>query len=200
MHCKALGALVAEHWVSRTTLPLLSTDLSMEQAVCIRDVFLAQIQPLMGRPLGYKAAAITPPAQRDLGLKEPLGGVYLAAMFRPAGGAVIPVTYGARPIVEAKLPFSVSATRLVLRTRSCVPRRSSSRFISRLTCEIEAPRRLAARVKLPASATATNASRPSPLCIHVLIFANWENCFQKKTGLSLCREATSVRSQGGRHL
>jgi 2-keto-4-pentenoate hydratase len=103
MDCKALGALVAEHWVSRTSLPLLNPNLSMDQAVCIRDAFLAQIQPLMGRPLGYKAAAITPPAQRDLGLKEPLGGIYLAAMFRPADGATIPVTYGARPIVEAKL-------------------------------------------------------------------------------------------------
>jgi 2-keto-4-pentenoate hydratase len=103
MDCKALGAAVAEHWVSRTSLPLLSPNLSMDQAVCIRDAFLAQIQPLMGRPLGYKAAVITPPAQRDLGLKEPLGGIYLAAMFRPADGATIPVTYGARPIVEAKL-------------------------------------------------------------------------------------------------
>jgi 2-keto-4-pentenoate hydratase len=103
MDCKALGAAVAEHWISRTSLPLLSPNLSMDQAVCIRDVFLAQIQPLMGRPLGYKAAVITPPAQRDLGLKEPLGGIYLAAMFRPADGATIPVTYGARPIVEAKL-------------------------------------------------------------------------------------------------
>jgi len=103
MDCKVLGVSVAEHWVARTSLPLLSPDLSMDQAVCVRDVFLAQIQPLMGRPLGYKAAVITPPAQRDLGLKEPLGGIYLAAMFRPADGAAIPVTYGARPIVEAKL-------------------------------------------------------------------------------------------------
>ena len=54
----------------------------MNQAVCIHDVFLAQIQPLMGRPLGYKAAAITPLAQRDLGLKEPLGGID-ASDFRP---------------------------------------------------------------------------------------------------------------------
>ena len=82
MDCKALGALVAEHWVSRTSLPLLSPDLSMNQAVCIHDVFLAQIQPLMGRPLAYKAAAITPLAQRDLGLKEPLGGID-ASGFRP---------------------------------------------------------------------------------------------------------------------
>jgi hypothetical protein len=51
------------HWVSRTPF-LLSPDLSMNQAVCIHDVFLAQIQPLMGRPLGYKASAITPLAQR----------------------------------------------------------------------------------------------------------------------------------------
>jgi len=69
------------HWVSRTPF-LLSPDLSMNQAVCIHDVFLAQIQPLMGRPLGYKAAAITPLAQRDLGLNEPLGGID-ASDFRP---------------------------------------------------------------------------------------------------------------------
>jgi len=89
--------------VSRTSLPLLSPDLSMDQAVCIRDVFLAQIQPLMGRPLGYKAAVITPPRSVTWGSKEPPEASILAAMFRPADGATIPVTYGARPIVEAKL-------------------------------------------------------------------------------------------------
>src|SRR5260370_37442550 len=78
-----------------------------------------------------------------------------------------------------KRPLCVSATRLVLSTKGCVTRRSSSRFSSRLTSEIETLRRPAALVKLPASATATNASRPSQLCIHILIFAHRENCFQK---------------------
>jgi 2-keto-4-pentenoate hydratase len=105
--CEALGRLVAKHWMERRPLPLIDTNLSMETAVCARDWFLSLIQPLMGGPLGYKAAAITPPAQRDLGIKEPLGGIYLAGMFSPANGSPISVHYGCRPIVEAKLLVAV---------------------------------------------------------------------------------------------
>jgi len=105
--CEALGQLVAKHWLERKPLPLIDTRLSMETAVCARDRFLSLIQPLMGAPLGYKAAAITPPAQRDLGIKEPLGGIYLAGMFSPANDSPVLVHYGCRPIVEAKLMVAV---------------------------------------------------------------------------------------------
>ena len=79
----------------------------MEKALCARDKFLGLIQPLFGAPLGYKVAAITPPAQRDLGIREPLGGIYLAGMFSFANNAPIPISYGNRPIVEAKLMVAV---------------------------------------------------------------------------------------------
>jgi 2-keto-4-pentenoate hydratase len=107
--CRALGRSVAEHWLARTPLPLIDTALTMEQAECARSEFLSRLQPLLGAPLGYKAAAITPPAQRDLGVHEPLGASYLAGMFRMLDGhdAVVPVNYGARPIVEAKLVVTV---------------------------------------------------------------------------------------------
>jgi 2-keto-4-pentenoate hydratase len=107
--CRALGRSVAEHWLARKPLPLIDTALTMEQAECARSEFLRRLQPLLGAPLGYKAAAITPPAQRDLGVHEPLGAVYLAGMFRMLDGhdAVVPATYGARPIVEAKLVVTV---------------------------------------------------------------------------------------------
>jgi 2-keto-4-pentenoate hydratase len=105
--CDTLGQLVAKHWIERRPLPLIDTNLSMETAVRARDRFLSLIEPLMGRPLGYKAAAITPPAQRDLGIKEPLGGIYLAGMFSFANSAPIPLGYANRPIVEAKMFVTV---------------------------------------------------------------------------------------------
>lgn len=107
--CRALGRSVAEHWLARTALPLIDTALTMDHAECARSEFLACLQPLLGAPLGYKVAAVTPPAQRDLGVREPLGAVYLAGMFRMLDGhdAVVPAAYGVRPIVEAKLVVTV---------------------------------------------------------------------------------------------
>lgn len=105
--CEDLGQLVAKRWLERKSLPLLDESLSMEKALCVRDKFLVLIQPLLGAPLGYKVAAITPPAQRDLGIKEPLGGIYLAGMFSFANNAPVPISYGNRPIVEAKLMVAV---------------------------------------------------------------------------------------------
>jgi 2-keto-4-pentenoate hydratase len=107
--CRALGRSVAEHWLTRTALPLIDTALTMEQAECARSEFLGCLQPLLGAPLGYKVAAVTPPAQRDLGVREPLGAVCLAGMFRMLDGhdAIVPAAYGVRPIVEAKLVVTV---------------------------------------------------------------------------------------------
>jgi 2-keto-4-pentenoate hydratase len=105
---EALAQLVARRWLERKPLPLIDESLSMETALRVRDKFLRLIQPLLGAPLGYKVAAITPPAQRDLGIREPLGGIYLAGMFSFANGAPVPVSYGNRPIVEAKLMVAVA--------------------------------------------------------------------------------------------
>jgi 2-keto-4-pentenoate hydratase len=105
--CDALGHLVARHWLERKPLPLIDPSLSMDTAVCARDRFLSLIQPLMGAPVGYKAAAITPPAQRDLGIKDPLEGIYLAGMLSSATSSPVSVHYGCRPIVEAKLMVAV---------------------------------------------------------------------------------------------
>jgi 2-keto-4-pentenoate hydratase len=104
---EALAQIVARRWLERRSLPLIDESLSMEMALRVRDKFLRLIQPLLGSPLGYKVAAITPPAQRDLGIREPLGGIYLAGMFSFANGAPVSVGYGNRPIVEAKLMVAV---------------------------------------------------------------------------------------------
>jgi 2-keto-4-pentenoate hydratase len=107
--CRALGRSTAQHWLDRTPMPLIDTSLTMEEAECARTEFLRQLQPLLGAPLGYKVAAITPPAQRDLGVHDPLGATYLGGMFRMLDrpDAVISVKYGVRPIVEAKLIVTV---------------------------------------------------------------------------------------------
>lgn len=112
MDTRKFGRQIANHWLSRQSLPLIDTSLTMADAQRARDVFLSEIQPLMGRPLGYKAAAITPPAQRDLGISEPLGGIYLAGMFSFLDGAPIPIDYAARPIAEAKLLVAVKDERI----------------------------------------------------------------------------------------
>ncbi|SFO97360.1 hypothetical protein SAMN05216330_105182 [Bradyrhizobium sp. Ghvi] len=119
---EALAQLVASRWLERRSLPLIDERLSMETALRVRDKFLGLIQPLLGAPLGYKVAAITPPAQRDLGIREPLGGIYLAGMFSFANIAPIPVSYGNRPIVEAKLGLAIASGSAPC--RGCGPRQA----------------------------------------------------------------------------
>ncbi|WP_414446999.1 hypothetical protein AB4851_09670 [Burkholderia sp. 22PA0099] len=109
-NCQSLGRSTAQHWMARTSLPLIDTTLTMAQAECARTEFLKQLQPLLGPPVGYKVAAVTPPAQRDLGVRDPLSATYLAGMFRMLDSdsdVVIPLNYASRPIVEAKLMVTV---------------------------------------------------------------------------------------------
>lgn len=102
-NCEAFGKTVAEHWIDRKPLPMLDPDLPMTNALIVRNTFLKHLESVVGRPAGYKVAAITPPAQRDLGICEPLGAIYLLGMFSSADSAKVSVTFGARPIVEAKM-------------------------------------------------------------------------------------------------
>jgi 2-keto-4-pentenoate hydratase len=105
LDCHTLGRSTAQHWIDRTPMPLIDTTLTMEQAECARAEFLKALRPLLGEAVGYKVAAITPPAQRDLGVRDPLSSTYLAGMFRTVAeqDVVISAKYGVRPIVEAKL-------------------------------------------------------------------------------------------------
>jgi len=101
--CEVFGEVVARHWLDRRSLPMLDPALSMENALVIRDSFLKHLEPTVGLAAGYKVAAITPPAQRDLGIHEPLGAIYLKGMFSKTSDIAISVAYGVRPIVEAKM-------------------------------------------------------------------------------------------------
>jgi len=73
--CEAFGEIIAEHWLCRKSLPMLDPALCMEHALVVRDSFLKHLNPAVGLVAGYKVAAITPPAQRDLGIHEPLGAI-----------------------------------------------------------------------------------------------------------------------------
>lgn len=75
---------------------------TLPDAVCHQDRAVARLQETFGPPIGYKAAATSPGAQKQLELDEPVFGIFLDGMIRD-NGAVIPIESGARLIYELDL-------------------------------------------------------------------------------------------------
>lgn len=80
----------------------LSKDMSMEEAVRIRDGLVAELTASQGRVVGYKAGLTNPAVQKRFGHNSPVRGVLLEKMLLE-DGAEVPAKFGAVPIFEADL-------------------------------------------------------------------------------------------------
>jgi len=78
------------------------TITSMADGACHQDRLVEALRADLGSVVGYKAAATSPGAQRQLGLDGPVLGVFLEGMIRP-DGATVSVDEGARLIFELDL-------------------------------------------------------------------------------------------------
>ena len=78
------------------------TILTMADAVCHHDVLLKRLADALGPVVGYKAAATSPGAQKQLGLDAPVLGVLYQDMLRE-DGATVAIDEGARLIFELDL-------------------------------------------------------------------------------------------------
>lgn len=101
-----LGDMLVQAW--RQAQPVRGLgELSMADAVCLRDRLVRSLQPSLGRIVGYKAGLTNEAVQQRFDHDAPVRGVLLEHMLRPQSRDALPAAYGARPIIEADLLVEV---------------------------------------------------------------------------------------------
>ena len=94
--------LLAENFKAMQPTSGLSKEMSMEEAVRIRDGLVAELSASQGKVVGYKAGLTNPAVQKRFGTNSPVRGVLLEKMLLD-DGAEVPVKFGAIPFFEADL-------------------------------------------------------------------------------------------------
>ena len=84
----------------------LSKEMTMEEAVRIRDGLVAELSASQGKVVGYKAGLTNPAVQKRFNTTEPVRGALLEKMLLD-DGAEVPVKFGAIPFFEADLAVVV---------------------------------------------------------------------------------------------
>jgi 2-keto-4-pentenoate hydratase len=87
--------------------------LSLADGECTRTKVNQLLELSLGRPVGYKVALPSTPAQARFNAASPVWGLLYAPMLLP-DGAVVDPAYGARPVFEADLLVRVSDARINL--------------------------------------------------------------------------------------
>lgn len=82
-------------------------ELSMADALCLRDRLVRALQPTLGKVVGYKAGLTNKAVQQRFGHDAPVRGVLLEKMLQPQTREALPAAYGARPVIEADLLVEV---------------------------------------------------------------------------------------------
>lgn len=101
---------VAARWIDKQTLRGFSPAMTLADAACTRDRFVAQLRANKqygGRVVGYKAALTNPDVQKRFGASAPVRGVLLSRMLTMESGFPVMGGYGARPVFEADLLVEV---------------------------------------------------------------------------------------------
>jgi 2-keto-4-pentenoate hydratase len=100
----------AARWIDKQTLRGLSPAMTLADAACVRDRFVAQLRANRqygGRVAGYKAALTHPDMQKRFGASAPVRGILLTRMLTMETAFPVNGDYGARPIFEADLLVEV---------------------------------------------------------------------------------------------
>ena len=104
-------AQVAEltaHYLAKTPAPN-PEKLSEADAACTRAKFNAQLEKHLGKAIGYKAALTNPAVQQRFGTTQPVWGKLFERMMLP-NGAVVPTSFGTRPMYEADMLVRVRSS------------------------------------------------------------------------------------------
>lgn len=97
---------LAKDWASMTPSGGLDKDMSMADAVCGRDLLVAELAKTQGKLVGYKAGLTNKAVQQRFGYDAPVRGNLYARMLLQ-DGAEVPAKFGARPVFEADLVVEV---------------------------------------------------------------------------------------------
>lgn len=82
--------------------------MTLEEALCTQAKLVARLEPRLGPRVGYKVGLTHLALRQRFGATAPVRGVLLEKMLLP-DGAMVPVAYGARPVVEADLLVRVGS-------------------------------------------------------------------------------------------
>lgn len=105
-----VAAGMAARWIDKQTLRGISPEMSLADAACTRDRFVAALRAnpqYGGRVVGYKAALTNPDVQKRFGITAPVRGVLLTRMLTMESGFPVFGGYAARPVFEADLLVEV---------------------------------------------------------------------------------------------
>jgi 2-keto-4-pentenoate hydratase len=94
--------MLADNFKAMQATSGLSKEMSMEEAVRIRDGLVSELSASQGKVVGYKAGLTNPAVQKRFGTTSPVRGVLLEKMLLD-DGAEVPVNFGAIPFFEADL-------------------------------------------------------------------------------------------------
>ncbi|MBM3390651.1 MAG: hydratase [Betaproteobacteria bacterium] len=97
---------LAANFIAMQPTAALPKEMSMEQAVRIRDGLVAELSATQGKAVGYKAGLTNPAVQKRFGTTSPVRGVLLEKMLLE-DGAEVPAKFGALPFFEADLAVVV---------------------------------------------------------------------------------------------
>jgi len=97
---------LADNFKAMSPTSGLSREMTMEEAVRIRDGLVAELAASQGKVVGYKAGLTNPAVQKRFNTTEPVRGALLEKMLLD-DGAEVPVKFGAIPFFEADLAVVV---------------------------------------------------------------------------------------------
>jgi 2-keto-4-pentenoate hydratase len=106
----AAMAAIAAKWIDKQPLRGLSSAMTLFDAECARERFVAQLRAHKdygGRIIGYKAALTNAAVQKRFGASAPVRGVLLSRMLTMETALPVSGDYGARPVFEADLLVEV---------------------------------------------------------------------------------------------
>src|SRR5262245_39321100 len=98
---RAIDAFAADYLAVREAKGF-SQRLTMSEAQAVQKMFVKQLQPRLGKPVGYKVGLVTREAQQRYGADGPLHGVLLEKMLLQ-NDAVVATNFAVRPVLEADL-------------------------------------------------------------------------------------------------
>ena len=104
------AADMASRWIDKQTLRGLPSAMTLADAACTRDRFVAALRAhpqYGGRVVGYKAALTNPDVQKRFGAMAPVRGVLLSRMLTMESGFPVFGGYASRPVFEADLLVEV---------------------------------------------------------------------------------------------
>lgn len=93
---------LADNFKAMSPTSGLSKEMTMAEAIRIRDGLVAELSASQGKVVGYKAGLTNPAVQKRFNTTEPVRGALLEKMLLD-DGAEVPVKFGAIPFFEADL-------------------------------------------------------------------------------------------------